>query len=122
MNLQEFISQALVQIAAGIRDAGKEVRPLGAVVNPRHVRAGSAPLANIVGYVDERKEQERAVHSVEFDIAVTAVEGKETKGGIGVVVGAFALDSQGRSEESNSSVSRIKFKVPIAFPNSDDEN
>ena len=67
------------------------------------------------------KKYLRAVHTVEFDIAVTAVDGKETKGGIGIVVGAIGLGSQGRSEERNTSISRIKFKVPIAFPNSKEE-
>jgi hypothetical protein len=119
VNLQEFISQALVQIATGIRDAGKELQPLGAVVNPRHIWAANAPLTHIVGYIDERKEQQRAVHSVDFDVAVTVVEGTGSKGGIGVVVGAFALGTQGSSEQSNTSVSRVKFKVPIAFPHAD---
>jgi hypothetical protein len=122
LNLQEFISQALIQIASGVRDADEELRSSSAVVNPRHVAGAGADKSNVYGYIaDTGKKYLRAVHTVEFDIAVTAVDGKETKGGIGIVVGAIGLGSQGRSEERNTSISRIKFKVPIAFPNSKEE-
>lgn len=40
---------------------------------------------------------------MEFDIAVTSIEGTETRGGIGVVAGVFALGSQGKSLENNQS-------------------
>jgi hypothetical protein len=58
---------------------------------------------------------------VEFDIAVTVREGKETAGGIGVVVGAVALGSRGKSTDGNTTVSRLKFQVPVMFPTSSKE-
>jgi hypothetical protein len=121
VNLQEFVTQALVQIASGIRDADEQLRKAGAIVNPRHVTGSGADKTNVYGYLAENKEYLRAVHSVDFDVAVTAVEGKETKGGIGIVVGAIGIGSHGRSEESSTSVSRIKFRVPIALPNAVNE-
>lgn len=121
MNLQEFVSQALIQIAAGLKEADEELLKVGAIVNPRHVTGAGADKDNVYGYVAGERKYLRAVHSVEFDVAVTAVEGKETKGGIGIVVGTIGLGSQGRSEQSSTSVSRIKFCVPIALPNSSNE-
>ena len=119
MNLQEFITQALVQISAGISDADDQLQQHGAIVNPRHVVGATHDKENIYGYIPESgKTMRRAVHNVEFDVAVTAVEGKETKGGIGVVAGVFALGSHGKSEESSTSVSRLKFRIPVALPNS----
>ena len=53
---------------------------------------------------------------MEFDVAVTTSEGTETKGGIGVVVGAIVLGSHGKTDRSNISVNRIKFTVPIDYP------
>ena len=53
---------------------------------------------------------------VDFDVALTVTEGTGTKGGIGIVAGAFALGSTGQSTAQNSSVSRVQFSVPIAFP------
>lgn len=118
MNLQEFITQALSQIARGISEADEALREAGAIVNPRHVVGAHADKDNVYGYLGSSNDKvRRAVHAVDFDVAVTAVEGKETKGGIGIVVGSIGLGSQGRSEESSTSVSRIKFRVPIALPN-----
>jgi hypothetical protein len=122
MNLQEFVTQALTQIAHGIRDADTELLKAGAIVNPRHVQGAGMDKSNVYGYIAPKKDYQRAVHSVEFDVAVTAAEGKETKGGIGIVVGVIGLGSQGRSEESSTSVSRIKFRVPVALPNSGNES
>lgn len=122
MNLQEFIAQALIQIASGVREADDELQASGAIVNPRHVAGAGQDKLNVYGYIGGKTKYLRAVHSVEFDVAVTAVEEKESKGGIGIMVGSIGLGSQGRSEESSTSVSRIKFKVPIALPNSVDES
>jgi hypothetical protein len=124
VNLQEFVAQTLIEIAAAVREADEELKASGAIVNPRSVIGAGQDKANVYGYIEDRDQKKslRAVHSVEFDVAVTAVEGKESKGGIGIVVGSIGLGSQGRSEESSSSVSRIKFKVPIALPNSVDES
>lgn len=121
MNLQDFITQALVQISSGIKNADEQLLQAGAIVNPRHVVGANQDKENLYGYIAERPEWRRHIHVVEFDVAVTAVEGKETKGGIGIVVGSIGLGSQGRSEESSTSVSRIKFRIPIALPNSSKE-
>ena len=59
----------------------------------------------------------KELHPIEFDVAVTTTEGTETKGGIGVFVVAVGLGSQGKSDATNSSSSRIKFSVPIFLPN-----
>ena len=59
----------------------------------------------------------RIVESIEFDVAVTVSEGKETKGGIGILVGSIGLGSQGKSDSEHSAVSRLKFRVPFVLPN-----
>jgi hypothetical protein len=119
MNLQDFITQALVQISAGIAAADEQLLQHGAIVNPRHVVGAAHDKENVYGHIPEKSTlMRRAVHSVDFDVAVTVAEGKETKGGIGVVAGVFALGSQGRSDESSTSISRLKFRIPVALPNS----
>jgi len=56
----------------------------------------------------ERKE-------IKFEIEVFARENKETKGGVGIFVGAFGLGSQGKSENDRETTSKITFEVPIVF-------
>jgi hypothetical protein len=53
---------------------------------------------------------------VSFDIALMAMEGTATKRGIGLVVGMVTLGSTGQSKEESSSVSHVKFSVPVSLP------
>lgn len=115
MELKDFVKQSLVAIAAAISEANDDLDRLDAIANPRQAMPDRAPDCRIYGYI-EPDGIKRVVHSVEFDIAVFAAEGKETKGGIGIVVASVALGSQGKSDASKSSESRIKFSVPIQFP------
>ena len=53
---------------------------------------------------------------IEFDVAVTATDSTETKGGIGVFVGAIGLGSTGQSNHEGQSISRIKFQIAVDLP------
>ena len=111
MNLQEFIRTALAEIVAGVAEARVDAKKHGASV-------GSNQL---YGHLKEAKvvtdEIGRPVSQVEFDIALAEATGTNTKGGIGVFLGSVGVGSQGASHGESSSNSRIKFSVPIVFPN-----
>lgn len=110
MDLKEFVSQTLLQIIQGVAEAQGQAAPLGAEVSPyvSNVKQGQEPVM----YAGRG----RIVQQVEFDVAVTAIEGTSTRGGIGVVLGPLALGSQGSSAAHSSSVNRVKFTVPVTFP------
>jgi hypothetical protein len=109
MELQQFVAETLKQIVAGIVDA-QSAMPSEVRVCPRWER-------NAVNKEDMvERGTGRRVEEVAFDVAVTAHEGKETKGGVGVVAGVFALGSQGQSSATNQSITRIKFSVPVVLP------
>ncbi len=61
-------------------------------------------------------EATRPVAMVEFDIALAEATAKDSKGGIGVYLGAVGLGSQGASHGEGSIHSRIKFSVPVVLP------
>ncbi len=101
MDLQEFVSQTLVQIIQGVKDAQQEARKHGGKVNPDQ---SHSPFPG------------KDIQNVEFDVALTVTEGTGTKGGMGLVVGPLALGTQGESKAQNSSVSRVRFSVPVRLP------
>jgi hypothetical protein len=111
MDLKEFVAETLTQIIDGVKEAQRRTEAVeGTSVNP-HL---SAPpelarygILNAGGNVAQ---------VIQFDVALTAMEGTGTKGGIGVVAGVFNLGSAGQSQTENSSVSRVKFSVPLALP------
>lgn len=112
MNLQEFIKTALTDIVAGVAQASAAAQEHGG-------RVGSMML---YGYTKENKiltdDKDRPVATVEFDIALAEANSKDTKGGIGVYLGAVGLGSQGASHGEASTHSRIKFSVSVVLPSS----
>ena len=97
MRLQEFVSETLREIITGVREAQEYAKDNNVTIN-----AGPGIGAPI-------KE-------VEFDVAVTSTEGSEAHAGTGIFVAGLGLGAKGKLDSSNSSVTRIKFSVPVCFP------
>lgn len=98
MKLQEFVSETLKEIIAGVMEAQAYARDNGANVN--------APTEKIFPSAKE----------VEFDVAVTSTDTSETQASAGIFVAALGVGAKGKSDISNSCVSRVRFSVPIALP------
>lgn len=108
MKLQDFVSETLKEIITGVEKAQKAAKNSGAEINPRdHFEAPSGKYLFRAGFLAEH---------VEFDVAVTTSEGTESKGGLGIFVAGIGVGAQGKSDSSSSSVSHIKFAVPIVLP------
>jgi hypothetical protein len=118
MDLATFIKESLVQLARGIEDANTALAGTSAKVNPRGIVPSPSGATKFYGYLNETQAEQylRVVQEIEFDVAVHASEGTETKGGIGILVGAIGLGSQGRSQAESISQSRLKFTVPMVLP------
>lgn len=116
MDLQDFVTQTLVQITKGVEKAQTELSSIGAVVNPQMKSYLKQTEGGFAAFGWPKDGEGRAVLLVQFDVAVTAEKGKHTKGGIGVVAGIIGLGSQGASDQTDSNVSRIKFGIPLMLP------
>ncbi|AXF85437.1 hypothetical protein DTO96_101168 [Ephemeroptericola cinctiostellae] len=112
MDLQEFVSETLLQIISGIKNAQDKTSTSGGSVNPRIT--GSSEYAAQHGFL--RTAGGSPAQIVQFDVALTVTEGTGTKGGIGVFAGAINLGSSGQSTNENKSISRVKFAVPVSLP------
>lgn len=111
MDLKEFVSQTLSQIIDGVTDAQDSVSDKGGEINP-HLNTSHEQLGK-QGFLFT---SEGPAQIVQFDVALTVTEGTGTKGGIGIFAGAINLGSSGESSAQNSSVSRVKFSVPLRLP------
>jgi hypothetical protein len=119
MNLQSFVTESIVQIVRGIEEASAALKDSTATVSPKNVHPTDTERVHLAGYLIEPESHgtyRTVVQRIDFDVAVYAEEGTETKGGIGLMVGPIGLGSQGKSDKSHSSESRIKFAVPIILP------
>lgn len=111
MELKQFITETLVQISTGIEAAQKQLKDSDseAIINTNMTVTDAGHL--VTG------GRRRPVEFVEFDVAILANEGTETKAGIGIIVASLLkLDASGKSTESAGRESRIKFKVPMSYP------
>ena len=112
MKLEDFISETLKQIINGVSTAQPHYSERGGTVNSRNLG-----YRKIEGTQLFDKNTGQITQIIEFDVAVSTSEGTGSKGGVGVFVGPVSLGSQGSSEATNSSHSRIKFSVPVNLPN-----
>ena len=111
MELKEFVRSTLVQIVDGVNDAREEIEKKGGSVNPV---GGSFDQPSLAGR--QWSFADGATEIVNFDVALTQEDAKESKGGIGVFLGGVGLGAQGKSDSSSSSLSRIQFQVPLLLP------
>lgn len=119
MELKEFVSQALVQICQGIKEAQEMTSDLGAIVSPPVLDAKDG-IANI--HYDHKDNL--TAFLIDFDVAVTTAEcASSEKGGLlkaslEVVAAKLGgeLGKSVSSEVQNSTVSHIRFSIPVRFP------
>ena len=108
MNLQEFVTEGITQIVRGVIKAQETLRDTNSLVNPCMKLTGKEHTIGVAeGYAGQ------PVTNVEFDVAVSVSEETGTKGGIGIIVGAIGIGTQGRSDTSSGTLSRIRFNVPL---------
>ncbi len=112
MQLDEFVSQTLKQVIDGVSSAQQYGKSKNANINPSTARMDG----KAAGY-SFCVETGIPLQDIEFDVAVTVSESNESSDG-DANVGAISVTSLNQSTSQSSSVSRIKFKVPILLPNS----
>lgn len=108
MDLRKFIAETLTQIIGGINDAQQNMLEFQKDENSDY----TAPYVNPNPASDHSKK----LSDIEFDVAVTVSDGKSAEGGGGLSVMGVSIGGKGASEQTNSSVSRIKFSIPVSYP------
>jgi len=108
MQLNEFIKDVITNIYDGVSEAkkstGKNVLPSGGLISEGipYVKSGIGPSAAAT-----------MVSNIEFEVILTDGTKDGVNGGIGVLLGALTLGAKGNSETQQSSLSKIKFNIPI---------
>ena len=107
MDIKEFVRNTIVQVVEGVNSASLELKESGS-----KVLLGSQ-VARGVGVVFNSNGEH--INSLDFDIAVVAVEKDSISGGAGLKIAGVNLGGSTKNELSNQSISRIQFSVPIQF-------
>ena len=106
MELQEFVADALDQIAGGVFDAIRRQDEAGGV-------ARIAPIMQHGRTIDWSAH----VHNIDFDLAVTVTSKVTAEGKAGgTVLTVLNLGVEGAGSRESSMVNRVKFSVPLILP------
>ena len=122
MNLEEFVQATLCQIIGGVRKAQEETRlpdrhhSEADLINPRVMySADNAPKEKYFARVDRN-----LIHFVSFDVAVTSEQSTQGNGGFSIKVAGLGLNASASGTDRDTVVSRVKFEIPLAYPQSSD--
>lgn len=107
MELKEFVTDVLQQINDGVIEAQKR----GVFVNPKT----SVRPKDRVDYLMDGTPYHGRTHNVDFEVGLTNEVGSGG-GKIGVSLGSFSFGADGGGKTSNSSVTRIRFSIPMLLP------
>jgi hypothetical protein len=110
MQLSEFVAETIRAIVAGIVNAQGAAAEAGAVVNPDGViRSKGDDSPCLIG-------DARMIREVEFDVAVTAGDSEKSGVGGGVTLSVLSFGAKSESERRDSTVTRVRFSVPLVLP------
>jgi hypothetical protein len=118
MNLEDFITEVLKQVISGVKNAQQHAKENGASINSKHLYRYSTPTGMAIN--TDQATRKPMVEEIEFDVAVTASSQGNIKGGMGLFVSVAGIGYQAEKNTGNSTVSRIKFKIPVSFPQQND--
>lgn len=103
MELKDFITNSVLDVMNAIHDA-------------QRAWAESVDKGAINPVWDNTDRLRDHVQMMEFDIAVTAESSKSGGGKAGIKVVGVEIGGSGEAKSQSSTVSRIKFAVPIVPP------
>lgn len=109
MDLKDFISGSIADIAEAVRAADATLKEHGGMVNP------GTHTDNMAGsFVAPRTR-------LDFDVAITA--SKQSEGGAEVKAKIFVVEASlgGKGEKTSQSVSRLSFSIDVVLPHDRDQ-
>lgn len=114
LTLEEFTSQTLTEILFGVSSAAEKLGTRGdGMINPR-LGSQSDEAAAGAGYLGDGTK----LDVVEFDVAVTVTDRSEgsASADVRVVSGVAGFSAGAKGSSETSTVSRIRFRVPVRLP------
>ena len=112
MDLKEFVKETIVQVVKGIADANAALSEETAFVASDNIQTNKDFKC-----ATDKKGCQHYVTDVDFDVTITVQHSRTQGGGVYIKVPVFGeIGGKGSSENTNASISRIKFSLPLALP------
>jgi len=117
MELKEFIKASLVQINQAIEESNEELKDSEALINPSGVQINSDKSQAYGRQSHQAGHHElKTVQKIDFDVAVYAQDDQKTGGGAKISIASIGIGANTEVNFSNKSESRLKFTIPVIYP------
>jgi hypothetical protein len=118
MELNDFITTTLTQIATGVKEAQAFYKELGGAINPKGygLNTSNKDTQHIIKTPSSTVSHYDYVCNVDFEVALSESSASKTNGGLGVMLGAFTVGGKKGEEASQSALTKIKFTIPVILP------
>ena len=107
MQLDEYITETLVQIVKGVNDAAQEVSSLGGTVNPH------ATFIDVGFDVHPEKPPKQ---TIKFDIAIQVKESTDVDASAKAKLSVFSIGCGIKNLDESNIAHRVTFEVPLDLP------
>lgn len=109
MQLDTFVTEALLQIIKGVRAAQEQNSDMPGTIVPHVKDIYGATGGNV--YSDDG-----LLSSIVFDVAIVTSTNSQAEGKVGIFVAGVGIGGGGGSSKQMETSSRIQFTVPIVLP------
>lgn len=117
MELKDFISSAIYEIASGVADATKKCKDLGVVINPNITTGSQGDYC--IPKNPENVIIQRRVQIIEMDIAVVVTQSTQKNGEGRVNMSVISVGGDICKENSTVKENRVRFSLPVCLPVTD---
>ena len=113
MDLKKFVTQSLVEIMIGLKDAQDQLHDSHARICPTLGPAITPGGQNVLLGLST---QNRPIALIEYDVAIEVGGDSGASGEIKLAAGIVSGGFFGKGRNFDKTVSRLKFSVPVTYP------
>lgn len=116
MELKEFISQTIREIAEGVQAASEQCSDLGVIVNPAVTLGENGDFFVPKENVKEHINVERRVQQIHMDVLVSVTETTTLDSQVKASIKVLGANVNGKSEGNTLNSNRVSFDIPVCLP------
>lgn len=120
MELKDFISETIYQIATGVKESIEKCKDLDIIVNPN-----ISIVSDNDAYIPQdpsNREVSRRIMPIEMDVSVAISNSSENSAGGKIGISVFGVGGSIKGTDNTKNINRIKFTVPVSLPVTEMQN
>lgn len=114
IELKDFISETIKQIAMGIETASKECADYDVIINPNITIGSSGDYC--IPREPEHVHIQRRVQSLDMEISVVVSESKEKQGKAQIGISSIGAGINRSNNTQSANENKVRFSIPICLP------